>query len=136
MDIVTKATDLYLLRVRITDQDHPTSMANSSDDIISSGQSTCNLISGQLAHIRYLFEQVDPSAPGSHTMVWPAFVAAAESRSIEDKTFFTAILRRIWDSTGYANVLKALDVLPEIWERQNRGDSWTSILPHLKTVIM
>lgn len=86
--------------------------------------------------MRQLLEQVNPTAPGSHTIVWPAFVAASESRSLDDREFFSAVLRRIWESTGYLNVLRGLDALPQIWEGQARGERWTAALPGLKTVVM
>lgn len=136
IDIVREATELYLLRVNAPDnvsslspklQSHPLSVTPCPD----SGFTT-----PRLASIRYLFEKVDPTAPGSHTIVWPAFVAAAESQSSGDKAFFTAVLQRIWYSTGYANVLKGLDALPEIWEQQRCGRNWTSMLSTLKTLVM
>ncbi|KAJ4387486.1 hypothetical protein N0V93_008078 [Gnomoniopsis smithogilvyi] len=136
IDIVREATEIYLLRVKAPD--NSSSISASSQPRTHSGttRAASDGTDSRLASIRCLFEKVNPSAPGSHTMVWPAFVAAAESQQNDDRMFFTAVLQRIWDSTGYANVLKGLDALPEIWEQQKRGRNWTSMLSTLKTVVM
>lgn len=140
MTIFREATEIYLIRANATEQVESTLSAPlssaASGTCTSAFASTCDSIAPRLAHLRKLFEQVDSSAPGSHTVVWPSFVAAAESRSEDDKEFFTAILRRIWDETSYANVLRALDALPVIWEKQSLSHNWTAALPDLKTVVM
>lgn len=140
MDIFREATEIYLIRAQAAEEADTTFSACASSVALGSCTSTfitaCNMIAPRLAYLRTLLEQVDSSAPGSHTVVWPAFVAAAESQSEGDKEFFTAVLRRIWDETGYANVLRALDSLPAIWEKQGRSQNWTAALPDLKTVVM
>lgn len=138
IDIVREATEIYQLRVNTSDNSQTLSASSQHDSSLGTSESypvVGNTIA-RLASIRRLVEQVNPSAPGSHTIVWPAFVAAAESRSDDDREFFTAILQRIWQSTGYANVLKGLNALPGIWEQQKYGRCWTSMLPTLKTVVM
>lgn len=148
VDIVRAATEIYLLRARFGNTIHgselPTSSAVLETDPALPGEVEelaaelhhTDIFAPRIAHMRQLLEQVEPSAPGSHTIVWPAFVAAAESRTPEDRDFFSAVLRRIWASTGYLNVLRGLDALPEIWEGQTRGERWTAALPGLKTVVM
>lgn len=136
MDIVREATEIYLLRASSGKNGSLTSSAVTVQVMEENIEPTDDIFATRVAHIRQLFERVDPTAPGSHTIVWPAFVAAAESRSLDDRKFFSAVLQRIWNSTGYSNVSKALDALPQIWEGQTRGERWTAALPGLKTVVM
>lgn len=86
-------------------------------------------------HMRELFQEVDSGAPGAHTLVWPAFVAAAEAQDVINRRFFSAVLQEIWETTGYVNVLRGLEALPMIWEQQGRR-RWTVMLPDLKVVVM
>lgn len=137
MDIVREATRIYLLRASRGNNGVPTLSAKPGLEIPEENPEAANdIFATHIVHIRHLIGQVDPTAPGSHTIVWPAFVAAAESRSLQDREFFSAVLRRIWESTGYTNVLRGLDALPHIWEGQTRGERWTAALTGLKTVVM
>lgn len=123
-DINWRATQMYLLRASSASSP---GQSNSVDAVML----------GHVAGIRVLLEQVDPASPGAHTLVWPIFVAAAEARTRYDRNFFSAALRRIWDRTGYANVLRGLEALPGIWASQaSKGPRWTAALPELKTVVM
>lgn len=140
VDIVCEATEIYLLRAS-SGNNHMPVLSNPSEIAGQPPEERIeplndDILASRVAHVRHLFEQVDPAAPGSHTIVWPAFVAAAESRSLDDREFFSAVLRRIWESTGYSNVVRGLDALPQIWEGQTRGERWTAALPGLKTVVM
>lgn len=136
-DIVREATEIYLLRANTSDNSSTLSQVSQPEILLNKFSNSPALdVAPKVATLRCLLEQVDPSTPGSHTIVWPAFVAAAESQSDNDRQFFTAVLHRLWDSTGYANVLKGLNALPDIWELQRQGRNWTSILPTLKTVVM
>lgn len=153
MEITRAATEIYVLRARNSD-DNPLETAggntrleagtvlpllsnlDATETAMDDTYSPIESMPDRIAHIRGLFEQVDPAAPGSHTIVWPAFIAAAESREEDNREFFSSILRRLWQSTGYANVLRGLDALPELWERQGRGQRWTAALQELKTVVM
>lgn len=139
IDIVGEATEIYRLRVNTPDSGSRTT----SSAVTQSPQSRegpplwpASDDEIRLASLRCLFEQVDCFAPGSHTIVWPAFVAAAESQSDDDRAFFVSILQSIWEWTRYANVLKGLDALPGIWAEQKLGRNWTSMLSTLKTVVM
>lgn len=137
IDIVQEATEIYRLRVNTPHNNSTISSVPQAQNIDApTFWPTTDANAPQVASIRRLFEQVDPFAPGSHTIVWPAFVAAAESQSDEDRAFFVAILQRIWESTRYANVLKGLDALLGIWEEQKHGRNWTSMLSTIKTVVM
>lgn len=151
MEITRAATEIYVLRARSGDDASYDTDGNTRSEttvlpLLSNLDATetamdetytpIESMPDRIAHIRGLFEQVDPSAPGSHTIVWPAFIAAAESREEDNREFFSSILRRLWQSTGYANVLRGLDALPALWERQGRGQRWTAALQELKTVVM
>lgn len=153
MEITRAATEIYVLRACTPDDNAPGTAGppttrsettvlpllpnlDATETAIDDTYSPLESMPDRLAHMRGLFEQVDPSAPGSHTIVWPAFIAAAESREEENREFFSSILRRLWQSTGYANVLRGLDALPALWERQGRGQRWTAALQELKTVVM
>lgn len=153
MEITRAATEIYVLRACAPDDNAPGTAGppttrsettvlpllpnlDATETAIDDTYSPLESMPDRLAHMRCLFEQVDPSAPGSHTIVWPAFIAAAESREEDNREFFSSILRRLWQSTGYANVLRGLDALPALWERQGRGQRWTAALQELKTVVM
>lgn len=153
MEITRAATEIYVLRACSPDDTAsgtagpPTTRSettvlpllpnlDATESAIDDTYSPLESMPDRIAHIRGLFEQVDPAAPGSHTIVWPAFIAAAESREEDNREFFSSILRRLWQSTGYANVLRGLDALPVLWERQGRGQRWTAALQELKTVVM
>jgi hypothetical protein len=85
--------------------------------------------------MKMLVEDVDPESLGAHVLVWPYFVAAAESILPEHRTFFRARLDHIWLTTKYRNVKIAIDSLEDIWaHRQTRR--WTEMLPEIGMVIM
>lgn len=89
----------------------------------------------RVQQIRTLYEQLDQTAPGSHAVVWPIFVAAAESVSEDHRQYFTAALKRIYSTVGYANISRGFTILPELWAQRSRK-SWTSaILEHKGLVI-
>lgn len=88
----------------------------------------------KIAQIRALCERVDFSEPGAHALVWPSFVAAAETRYDEHRRFFCGILRSCWKITGYASILKGIKVLDDVWAQEQRR--WTALLPECKGFIM
>lgn len=88
-----------------------------------------------VAQLKDLLAGLDPSSAGAHTLVWPYFVAAAESVLEEHRTFFYQRLEFIWDTTGYRNVYIAMQALSRIWERRPE-QRWTAMLPDIAMVIM
>ncbi|KAH6949730.1 hypothetical protein BKA56DRAFT_606829 [Ilyonectria sp. MPI-CAGE-AT-0026] len=80
--------------------------------------------------LRGLFEYLNRK-PGSHTLAWSSFIAAAEAYSQEDRIFFSTQLRRSWEVTGYKNVLQALEILPTIWQ-QSADERWTQSFAAMK----
>ncbi|KAF3070915.1 hypothetical protein GL218_00416 [Daldinia childiae] len=99
---------------------------------------TCSLspeyyMEDRVQQIRTLYEQLDPTAPGSHAVVWPIFVAAAESVSEDHRQYFTAALKRIYSIAGYANISRGFTILPELWAQRSRK-SWTSAMLEYKAL--
>ncbi|KAI0843434.1 hypothetical protein F5Y06DRAFT_3886 [Hypoxylon sp. FL0890] len=84
-------------------------------------------VEDRLQRLRALCERLGPTAPGVHAIVWPIFVGAAESCSDDDRMYFATMLRRIWERTGYANLSRGLEVLPELWAQRGRR-SWISAM--------
>lgn len=94
-----------------------------------------SLMAARVDDLHAVLRRVDPTLPGAHVLVWPHFVGAAEAVDEEQRDYFTGQLRYIWRTTGYANVLKAIDSLPGMWEK--RGvQRWTTRLPQLSVVVM
>ncbi|KAI1373731.1 hypothetical protein F4677DRAFT_428078 [Hypoxylon crocopeplum] len=94
-----------------------------------------DFMEARVQQIRTLCERLDPAAPGSHVIVWPIFVAAAESCSDKHRQYFTVLLRQLWERTGYANISRGLEVLPELWAQRGRR-SWTSALSEYRGLVV
>lgn len=88
-----------------------------------------------LDDLRDLLLELDPTAQGAHTLVWPYFIAAADSSTESHRQFFLSKLLHIEQTTGFRNVSVAIEKLPEIW-REQRNERWTLALPKLLTVVM
>ncbi|KAF7547131.1 hypothetical protein G7Z17_g7943 [Cylindrodendrum hubeiense] len=94
-----------------------------------------DLMTRRVQQLKATIERVDPAYPGAHVLVWPLFVGAAEAEEEEHRDYFTEKLSYIWRTTGYANVLKAINSLPGMWEK--RGvQRWTTRLPQVSVMIM
>ncbi|KAI8960499.1 fungal-specific transcription factor domain-containing protein [Daldinia sp. FL1419] len=89
----------------------------------------------RIQQIRNLCEQLDPTAPGSHVIVWPIFVAAAESLSEDHRQYFAGVLERLYRLTGYANISRGFNILPELWMQRNTK-SWTSAMLEHKGLVV
>lgn len=89
----------------------------------------------RIQNLRMLCEQLDLAAPGAHVIVWPIFVAAAESKSDDDRHYFTDVLRRLYEKVGYANIHRGIEVLPELWA-QRKKTSWVSALAEYKGLVI
>lgn len=75
------------------------------------------------------------AAPGQHTLVWPSFIAAAESCIPEHQLFFKEFLEKQYLLNGFSNILKALTLLQQIWTAEN-SDTWPSLLPQSRLFVM
>lgn len=72
--------------------------------------------------------------PARHLLVWPTFIVAMESKTIELQEFYTNALLAQYRHLGFANVLKALDYLAMFWaDRDN--DDWTKLCTHFDVFI-
>ncbi|KAF7563311.1 hypothetical protein G7046_g812 [Stylonectria norvegica] len=74
-------------------------------------------------------------SPGEHVLVWPVFIAASESNSLEHHVFFEHFLERQYQRNGFANILRALELLKKIWSRSDSQD-WPALLPEPQVFIM
>lgn len=88
----------------------------------------------RVERLKQLLIDLDPTAEGAHTLVWPYFIAGAESIIQADRDFFYTRLGHVWETTGYRNVLVAMNALQDIWKRPD--EPWTWWLPRIATVIM
>lgn len=91
--------------------------------------------SEMLEDLRTLLSELDPTSHGAHTLVWPYFIAAAESSTDTHRQFFLKRLKHIEATTGFQNVSVAIGKLPSIWDKHS-SERWTAALPQLSTVIM
>jgi len=113
-----RARDIYLLR------------AQASSRIVDETK-----MMQLVQQLKSLLIELDPTTEGAHTLVWPYFIAAAESRDECDRHFFYSRLEHIWTTTGFHNIKVALTELERIWMRQE-SQRWTSIVPQIATIIM
>lgn len=73
---------------------------------------------------------------GEHVLVWPAFIAALESRTREQQDFFSHFLRRQYLRNGFTNILRALELLERFWAEDKDRRNWPAMLPELRVFIM
>ncbi|KAF3345926.1 hypothetical protein VdG2_06162 [Verticillium dahliae VDG2] len=70
---------------------------------------------------------LDAHTPGAHALVWPYFVAAAESSLPEHREFFSGRLKDLHQFTGFGSITTALQALETIWAMQGIK-RWTEIM--------
>jgi hypothetical protein len=80
-------------------------------------------------------EQIYPSSPGRHALVWVYFIGAAESSVLRHRQFFTTQLQSVFEMTHFNNIPAALQALQEIWKIQ-RHQRWTEILPRIMPIFI
>lgn len=75
---------------------------------------------------------------GEHCLVWPTFIAALECRNSEQQLFFEQFLLRQYRRNRFLNLLKALELLKEIWSQDSaeNGVNWPALIPGLRVFIM
>ncbi|KAK4939814.1 hypothetical protein LTR10_019987 [Elasticomyces elasticus] len=64
---------------------------------------------------------------GHHLLLWPYFVAGAESSTIPHRRYFFQKMQAMYRTTRCENTLKAMHQLNRIWEAQSTT-RWTSLL--------
>lgn len=87
-----------------------------------------------IRELRQSVELLEPGSAGEHVLVWVYFMAAAESSTPSDRSFFLERLKQCHTRTGFGNILRAYDLLSEIWARNGKG--WTSLLTREPKVLI
>ncbi|KAK1530005.1 hypothetical protein CPAR01_12317 [Colletotrichum paranaense] len=82
------------------------------------------------------FQSFPADSPGREVLVWAFFVAASGCMTDEHKDFFRITLRECHQKSHFENILKALNHLERIWDRQLFGLRWASQLPEARLLIM
>ncbi|KAI3529728.1 hypothetical protein CMEL01_16723 [Colletotrichum melonis] len=82
------------------------------------------------------FQSFPADSPGREVLVWAFFVAASGCMTDEHKDFFRITLRECHQKSRFENILKALNHLERIWDRQLFGLRWASQLPEARLLIM
>lgn len=89
-----------------------------------------------IEHFIRTVQSVPPDAPGQHVLVWPCFIAASASREQSHREFLQQFLFRQYLHNGFANILRAMDLLQRIWARGESEKDWTALLPEPQVFIM
>jgi hypothetical protein len=74
--------------------------------------------------LRTLVVPITKTTPGAHTLVWVYFIAAAESRTSGDRSFFSQRLGELYEIGRFGNIPVALATLDRIWTLDLRK-RWT-----------
>lgn len=85
--------------------------------------------------VRQTVMGMDPEADGSHALVWPFFIAAAESTLPEHREFFAGRLTRLFSNTRFGSIPVAIDTLKYIWSKSHTT-SWTDIVTSERQVLV
>ncbi|KAI1388754.1 uncharacterized protein F4822DRAFT_256191 [Hypoxylon trugodes] len=88
-----------------------------------------------VTQIKLASENIEENTPGFHAIVWPVFVAAAESFSDSNRRYFTTVLKQLWERTSHVNILRGLEVLPDIWAQRGKR-SWISMILDYKGLVI
>jgi hypothetical protein len=76
-----------------------------------------------------------PHSPGAHALVWPCFIAGAESSDPIQRAFFIDYMNSIYARTKFRNIPVAVQSLRNLWA--NKGDKrWTQCLPEITKVLV
>ncbi|KAL0768647.1 hypothetical protein CaCOL14_009622 [Colletotrichum acutatum] len=82
------------------------------------------------------FQSFPTNSPGREVLIWAFFMAASGCATDEHKEFFRITLREFHQKSRFENILKALNHLERIWDRQLFGLSWASQLTEARLLIM
>jgi hypothetical protein len=78
---------------------------------------------------------IPPHSPGAHALVWPCFIAGAESSDPVRRAFFVDYMNSIYARTKFRNIPIAVQSLRNLWA--NKGDKrWTQCLPEISRVLV
>ncbi|KAI5458800.1 fungal-specific transcription factor domain-containing protein [Mariannaea sp. PMI_226] len=103
------------------------------DRVLAGGSSTASR--GVLDRFIATVQSFTEGSLGENVLVWPVFIAALESCSLEHRAIFEQFLRRQHQRNGFGNILRALELLKTIWARKSNKD-WPAILPEPQVFVM
>ncbi|VUC30173.1 unnamed protein product [Clonostachys rosea] len=90
----------------------------------------------RIERFKMTLEQLPADGPGAHVLVWAIFLVAAASSSERHRTFFKEILLRRYSQSRFANLLKGIRHLPQIWIKTDNGIRWTQLLSEARLFVM
>lgn len=83
------------------------------------------VVNATLDFLRQLVLPITKTTPGAHTLVWVYFIAAAESRTPDDRIYFSQRLGELYDIGRFGNIPVALATLDWIWALDLSRQRWT-----------
>jgi hypothetical protein len=66
-------------------------------------------------------ESISPEDTHFRALVWPAFVIGAEAKNLSQRLVIVRVFERLWDIWRCQNVKNALDVLRDLWARNDES---------------
>ncbi|OJJ99590.1 hypothetical protein ASPACDRAFT_1856184 [Aspergillus aculeatus ATCC 16872] len=85
----------------------------------------------QFKQLLVLYPEV---AQMDHVLVWSAFIIGLECRHPEDQRFFRGFLERQFRRNGFANIIRAMELLQQVWEA-GAERNWAAELPQLQVFV-
>ena len=82
-------------------------------DVFNEGRIS-NSLDSTLHHLK----SIDPADVHYKGILWPAFVIAAEARTMSQRVLITGVFQNLWALWRCHNVTNALKVLEKIWARR------------------
>ncbi|CAI6089440.1 unnamed protein product [Clonostachys chloroleuca] len=90
----------------------------------------------RIERFKITLEQLPADGPGAHVLVWAIFLVAAASSSERHRVFFKEVLLKRYSQSRFANLLKGIKHLPQIWVRTDNGIRWTQLLSEARLFVM
>lgn len=72
---------------------------------------------------------------GIHALVWPFFIAAAESTELDHRRFFYERLESLFPCTRFGTIPMALDTLKYIWQTLG-SSSWVDVVTKQRPLLI
>lgn len=89
----------------------------------------------RIERLKCLVEPITADTPGAHALVWVYFIAAAESRAVAHRLFFSQRLSELYEVGKFGNIPVALKTLKRIWNLE-RGERWTEHFGSIERVLI
>ncbi|CAG9942833.1 unnamed protein product [Clonostachys rosea f. rosea IK726] len=90
----------------------------------------------RIERFKITLEQLPADGPGAHVLVWAIFLVAAASSSERHRAFFKEVLLKRYSQSRFANLLKGIKHLPQIWVKTDNGIRWTQLLSEARLFVM